>query len=48
MAATFYERDNCGGVNTYLAYIREYPPPPGSKWSLQDLFANVSCGVFKL
>ena len=26
MAATFYERDNCGGVNTYLAYIREYPP----------------------
>ena len=26
MAATFYERDNCGGVSTYLAYIREYSP----------------------
>ena len=47
MAATFYERDNCGSV--YLSGLyKGVSPPPGSKWSLQDLFANVSCGVFKL
>ena len=49
MAANFNERDNYGGA--YLSGFHKGvspPPPPESKWSLQDLFANISRGVLKL